>query len=114
GDERGPDPDHRPRDPRHVGDHMRRHMNDAGTAPPVFDDLTALFRPRSVALVGASDRPHSIGRRTLDNLTIHGDFRGELYLVNPARSEIDGRRCWPSIAALPAAVVPDAAVIVIP
>ncbi len=89
-------------------------MDEAGSKPPVFDDLTDLFSPGSIALVGASDRPNSIGKRTLDNLTIHGDFKGELYLVNPARAEIEGRRCWPSIADLPVAVVPAAAIIVIP
>ncbi len=89
-------------------------MDPAGGTPPVFDDLAELFSPRSIVLVGASDRPDSIGRRTLDNLTIHGRFQGELYLVNPGRSRIDGRRCWPSVAELPPGVVPAVAIIVIP
>lgn len=84
-------------------------MNDR-TRPPA--DLSRLVDPRSVALVGASDREGSIGERTLTNLIAHSDFGGEVYLVNPSRAEIRGRRCWPSIAALPA--TPDVAVVVVP
>src|SRR5690606_18972322 len=69
---------------------------------------------RSVVLVGASDRPGSLGRRTLDNLTVHGEFRGELHLVNPAHREIEGRPCWPSVLDLPPQAAPTVAVIVVP
>ncbi|HSV52546.1 MAG TPA: CoA-binding protein, partial [Burkholderiaceae bacterium] len=75
-------------------------------------DLSRLIRPRSIALVGASDRMHSIGERTLTNLLDHSEFDGEVYLVNPTKAEIRGQRCWPSVAALPA--TPDVAVIVVP
>jgi acetate---CoA ligase (ADP-forming) len=75
-------------------------------------DLSRLIRPRSIALVGASDRVHSIGERTLTNLLDHSEFDGDVYLVNPGKAEIRGRRCWPSVAALPA--TPDVAVIVVP
>lgn len=75
-------------------------------------DLSRLIRPRSIALVGASDRQNSIGERTLTNLLDHSEFDGEIYLVNPTKTEIRGRRCWPSVAALPA--TPDVAVIVVP
>lgn len=82
-------------------------------APTIdFQDLDRLFNPRSVALVGASDRANSIGAHTLANLTEHSDFAGELLLVNPAKSEIGGRPCWPDVASLPS--VPDVALIVIP
>jgi acetate---CoA ligase (ADP-forming) len=77
-----------------------------------FQDLTRLFEPRSIALVGASDRPNSIGAHALNNLTTHSRFSGDLFLVNPGKEEIDGRRCHSSISALPAA--PDVALIVIP
>lgn len=78
---------------------------------PEFD-LSRLINPRSIALVGASDRPASIGERTLTNLLTHSEFSGDVYLVNPTREELRGRRCWPSIAALPA--TPDVVVIVVP
>lgn len=75
-------------------------------------DLARLMNPRSIALVGASDREGSIGERTLTNLLTHSDFKGEVYLVNPGKAEIRGRRCWPSISALPA--TPDVAVVAVP
>lgn len=75
-------------------------------------DLARLIHPRSIALVGASDRPQSIGGRTLTNLLDHSQIDGELYLVNPTKTELRGRRCWPSISALPH--TPDVAVIAVP
>jgi acyl-CoA synthetase (NDP forming) len=78
----------------------------------LLTDLSRLIRPRSIALVGASDRQNSIGERTLTNLLDHSEFDGDLYLVNPTRDAIRGRRCWPSVASLPA--TPDLAVIVVP
>lgn len=75
-------------------------------------DLSRLINPRSIALVGASDREGSIGERTLTNLLTHSAFGGEVYLVNPTRPEIRGRRCWPSVAALPD--TPDVAVVAVP
>jgi acyl-CoA synthetase (NDP forming) len=77
-----------------------------------FQDLSRLFNPRSIAIVGASDRPHSIGAHTLANITEYSEFDGDLYLVNPKKSEIDGRPCFPSVEALPEA--PDVLVIVVP
>jgi len=78
----------------------------------LFSDLTHLFLPRSIALVGASARPDSVGGRTLENLTRVSDFKGDLYLVNPSRDEIGGMRCYPSVESLPAA--PDVVIITVP
>lgn len=89
-------------------------MSEAPLPPVQFDDLSGLFAPESIVLVGASDRAGSIGRRTLDNITKYSTFEGPLYLVNPSRSEIDGRRCWPDVQSLPATATPVAAVIVVP
>jgi len=75
-------------------------------------DLSRLINPRSIALVGASDRTGSIGERTLTNLLTHSDFKGEVHLVNPSKEEIRGHRCWPSVAALPA--TPDVVIVVVP
>lgn len=77
-----------------------------------FPDLSRLVRPESVALIGASDTPGSIGKFTLDNLIEASDYRGRLHLVNPRRREIGGRACYPDVAALPEA--PDVAVVCIP
>src|SRR5437773_4165620 len=70
-----------------------------------------LFRPRSVALIGAGDRPGSVGAVVLRNLR-RGGFRGELMLVNPHHETLDGLSVYPNVAALPS--VPDLAVIVTP
>lgn len=78
---------------------------------PIFSDLRHLMTPRSIALVGASDRSTSIGGRALENLTKYSDFRGKLHLVNPTRSEIDGRKCVPSVSDIDE--TPDAAIIAV-
>ena len=51
------------------------------TQPAFSTDLSRLIHPRSIALVGASERPQSIGGRTLSNLLDHSQIDGELYLV---------------------------------
>ncbi len=61
--------------------------------------LDALFRPTSIAIIGASDKP-TIGRRLIISLDRIG-FAGGVFPVNPNYSSVLGRRCWPSIAELP-------------
>lgn len=77
-----------------------------------MNPLHRLFNPRSIAVVGASDRPASIGARALDNLLVHSQFAGEVYLVSASRAELCGRPCWPSVRALPA--TPDVVMVVVP
>ncbi|AWV20485.1 6-carboxyhexanoate--CoA ligase (plasmid) [Roseomonas mucosa] len=77
-----------------------------------FTDLTPLFDPRSVALVGASERAASVGGRTLSNILDHSDYRGALHLVNATRPEIRGLPCHRRVADLPE--VPDLAVVAVP
>ena len=74
-------------------------------------NLEALFQPRSVALVGASDRAGSLGQVVLRNLK-GGGLRGALWPVNARHATVDGEPAWPDIASLPAA--PDLAVICTP
>ncbi len=73
--------------------------------------LDALFDPRSVALVGASDRPGSVGATVWRNLRRAG-FEGPLWPVNPKRDTVGGEPAFARIAALPAA--PDLAVVCVP
>jgi acetyltransferase len=61
--------------------------------------LRSLLAPRSVAVCGASGRAGSFGRIVYENL-LDGDFRGELYAVNPAHSSILGRPAFKSLAAI--------------
>ncbi|MFO1188853.1 MAG: acetate--CoA ligase family protein [Alphaproteobacteria bacterium] len=83
-----------------------------GDAPPDVKkrSLSAMFFPRSIALMGATPNKETFAGRLLANLRSNG-YRGKLFLVNPKYSEIDGLACHPSIAALPGGEVPDAAMI---
>ena len=62
--------------------------------------LDRMFAPRSVAVVGASPREHSVGRKILCNLKAAG-FAGPIHLVNPNYAEIEGVRTIKSAAELP-------------
>jgi len=73
--------------------------------------LSQLFEPRSVALVGASPRDRSLGRKVLENLQ-NGGFAGSLFVVNPKHAKIDGTATVPHLAALPSP--PDLVVITAP
>ena len=73
--------------------------------------LTPLFEPRSVALVGASEKPGKVGGRMLDNLAAAG-FQGRLFLVNPRYRSLRGQACFASVDDLPEPA--DLAVIVTP
>ena len=73
--------------------------------------LRSLVTPRSVALVGASERPGSLGRLVFENL-LAGGFRGDVIAVNPKHKEILGHRAVKSLAALAQPV--DLAVIAVP
>jgi acyl-CoA synthetase (NDP forming) len=61
--------------------------------------LDRLLRPRSIAILGASERP-SVGRTLVEALDGIG-FRGDVYPVNPRYESLLGRRCYPSVADLP-------------
>ncbi len=63
--------------------------------------LEALVRPRTVAVVGASDDPKKDAARPLRFLRRHG-FAGAVWPVNPRRDTVLGERAWPELAALPA------------
>ncbi|HUJ30274.1 MAG TPA: bifunctional acetate--CoA ligase family protein/GNAT family N-acetyltransferase [Candidatus Acidoferrum sp.] len=70
-----------------------------------------MFTPRSVAVIGATDREGSVGRTLLLNLS-NPAFRGKVYPVNPKRDQILGLRAYPNITAVPEKV--DLAVIITP
>jgi len=82
------------------------------TQPYVFQDLSPLFNPRSIAVVGASDKEHSIGNHTFRNIVQHSKFEGTVYPVNPKQTEVMGLKCYPDMASLPEAV--DVMVVVVP
>jgi acetate---CoA ligase (ADP-forming) len=61
-------------------------------------ELDRVLNPSSVCIVGASPKSGSFGERVLANLA---GFEGAVYLVNSRYDEIGGKRCYPSLAALP-------------
>jgi acetyltransferase len=62
--------------------------------------LQPLLAPRSVALLGASERPGSLGNIVYRNLAA-GGLRGELYPVNPKHKRVFDRRCYARLSQLP-------------
>jgi acyl-CoA synthetase (NDP forming) len=62
--------------------------------------LDPLFKPRSIAIIGASSNPLSIGHMVLKNLLDH-HFRGSIYLVNPNAASIGNFKTYPSILDIP-------------
>jgi len=73
--------------------------------------LDSLFRPHSIAVVGASRRPDTIGYQIVDNLLRHG-YTGVVYPVNPRARSVHSIPAFPSVSAIPGEV--DLAVVVVP
>ncbi|MEF8789369.1 MAG: acetate--CoA ligase family protein [Haloarculaceae archaeon] len=76
-----------------------------------MSDLSALFDPDRVAVVGATDREGSVGRALLENLA---SFDGEVIPVNPNRETVLGAECYPEIGAVPDVASVDLAVVAVP
>ncbi len=73
--------------------------------------LDGVFRPRSVAVIGASRHKGSIGHLVVANL-VTGGFTGPVYPVNPKADVVHSMKCYPSVEDIPDPV--DLAVIVVP
>ena len=84
-----------------------RHRSE----PLTIRNLDLALKPRSVAVIGASAEPFSLGAVVLGNI-VAGGFPGAIWPVHPTRSEVMGLPCFASVAALPGA--PDVAVIATP
>lgn len=87
-----------------------------GTPTNVFrykqrHSLTAIFKPTSIAVIGATEKAGSVGRTLLWNL-ITNPFGGTVFPINPGRSSVLGLKAYPNLAALPQQV--DLAVIATP
>ena len=63
-------------------------------------DLDVFFQPRSVAVIGATDRKGHVGRTVLWNL-ISSPFGGTVYPVNPKKNSVLGIKAYPDVASLP-------------
>ncbi|MFZ0816949.1 MAG: CoA-binding protein, partial [Candidatus Sulfotelmatobacter sp.] len=62
--------------------------------------LDSLFVPQSVAVIGATDRPGTVGRTVLENL-LHGGYEGKVYAVNTRHPEVLGLKAYRSIRDIP-------------
>ncbi|WP_193090608.1 bifunctional acetate--CoA ligase family protein/GNAT family N-acetyltransferase [Advenella sp. FME57] len=74
-------------------------------------NLDYLFRPKSIAVIGATNRAHSVGATVMLNL-ISGGFAGRIMPVNPKYDSVSGLPTFHNLSALP--VVPDMAIICTP
>lgn len=61
--------------------------------------LSQFFNPKSIAVIGASNRPESVGATAFNNLITAG-FQGELWAINPKHKEVQGRPCFASLSEL--------------
>ncbi len=89
----------------------RPRVPSAAAARDGTEGLDAIFRPRSVAVIGASRTDRSIGRELLGNLLSFG-FTGPVYPVNPKAGSVASIACHRSIGDVPGPV--DLAVVVVP
>ena len=74
------------------------------------DPIDTIFNPASIAIVGATNRPNSVGQAVMRNL-IQGEFQGVLYPVHPRLKSIYGVKAYPTLTAIPDAI--DLAVIIV-
>src|SRR5215472_8924572 len=86
-------------------------MNPVPPRSATRTTLDAFFSPRSVVVIGATDKRGSVGRTVLLNL-LNGSLAKKVYAVNPKRTEVLGVPCFPTAKALPESV--DLAMVVTP
>ena len=77
----------------------------------VVDKLGFMFKPDSVAVIGASRNPSKIGYQCISNL-LEGGYKGKIFPINPKADEILGLKCYPNIKDVEGEV--DLALVVIP
>jgi acetyltransferase len=91
-------------------DLVEQAPNEKKRTTPEKYGLDAMFAPSSVAVIGATDRPGTVGRTVLENL-LHG-FQGAVYAVNTKHEEVLGLKAYKSIRNIPYPV--DLAVVATP
>ncbi len=83
----------------------------AGKPAPDAKDFEAVFTPKNIAVIGATESPGAVGRTVVENL-LKIKFPGGVFPVNPKRPTILGLKAYPNIAAVPEKC--DLAVIITP
>jgi len=76
-----------------------------------WDVLDAIFNPKAVAVIGASDNPGKLGSHVMRSLT-EGKYPGKIYPINPGKDVIMGMKTYPSLFGVPDPV--DLSIIVLP
>lgn len=79
-------------------------------ARDIYEELKRFFEPRSVAVIGASEKPGTVGRAIMVNLV--ENFKGKIYPVNIKYDNVFGLKCYKSVLEIPDEV--DLAVIAVP
>ncbi len=79
--------------------------------PSSLQDLSSVLSPKSVAVIGASTKPGSVGEAIFKNI-IQSNYMGALYPVNPKAAAISGVKCYPSLSEIKDPI--DLAIIIIP
>src|SRR5271167_4985561 len=92
-------------------DLVGRSPNEAEQSTPPRYGLDAMFAPESVAVIGATSRPGTVGHAVLENL-LDGKFKGKVYAVNAKHPEVLGLKTYASIRDIPGPV--DLAIIATP
>ncbi len=77
-----------------------RLPNEEQSTTPLKYGLDAMFAPGSVAVIGATDRPGTVGRTVLENL-LHGRYKGKVYAVNPKHEELLGVKAYKTVRDIP-------------
>jgi len=76
-----------------------------------FENIDAIFRPKSIALIGATMRDGSLGRTLMKNLVGY-EYNGKIFPVNPNKDVIHSIKCFPTVEHIPDDV--DLAVVIVP
>ena len=76
-----------------------------------MSDIESIINPKSIAIVGATNRPGSVGLAVFKNL-LQAGYKGVLYPVNPKAMSIQGVKSYPRLVSIPDPV--DMAVIIVP
>ncbi|HCC41896.1 TPA: acyl-CoA synthetase, partial [candidate division WWE3 bacterium] len=74
-------------------------------------NLAALFSPKSIVVIGASNSPEKVGAVILKNI-VESEYKGTIYAVNPNTDSIGKIKCYKTVLDLPE--IPDLAIISIP
>ena len=81
------------------------------TQSDILRSMQRIMRPEAIAVIGASAEDGKIGNSVMKNL-IDGGYRGTIHPIHPRATEILGRKCYPSVSAVPGAI--DIAIFCIP